>query len=259
MGSSGIVVLMYHGIGTPASEGEVRYTVTEEAFAAQVDLLGGRAALSYPELLEGRSRPGSVVLTFDDGEQSVLTHALPFLRSRGITATIFVTTGWIGREGYLDADGLRRLSGEGWTIGSHGVTHRFLSDLSAIELQEEVVRSRETLARILGDPPDHLSLPGGRINPGVVEAVRRAGYRSLATSEIGVNPPVVDRFAVRRMMVLRPWDLPVFYRIVDGDARIYLQLQARQGLLDWTKRALGNTRYQALRARALKIVETLRR
>jgi peptidoglycan/xylan/chitin deacetylase (PgdA/CDA1 family) len=248
---------MYHGVGQATSRGEEYYTVSEEAFAAQVAALRGRVA-SYAELLKGRAAPGSIVLTFDDGERSVYTHAFPLLREQGLSATVFVTTAWIDAEGYLSADEIVALRDAGWIIGAHGVTHRFLSDLPDAELHEELAASRDALRTILGEPVAHMSLPGGRESPRVLAAVRAAGYRSLCTSRMGLTPARCDPYRVRRMMVVRPYDLRRFRRIIDGDLRLYFAMRARDELLGAAKRLLGNDRYVALRLRAFALAERLR-
>jgi peptidoglycan/xylan/chitin deacetylase (PgdA/CDA1 family) len=257
--ASGIAVLMYHGVGAPTARGEEYYTVGEDAFRAQVTLLRERTVVSYEELLAGRAPPRAVVLTFDDGERSVLTHALPVMRDHGLTATLFVTSGWIGTAGYLAAEEIRELRDAGWTIGAHTVTHRFLSDLPDTELRDELARSRDELGEILGGPPRHMSLPGGRESPRVLAAVRAAGYSSLCTSRLGLSPQRPDPFGVPRMMVVRPWGLDRFRRIVDGDRALVLSLRVRHQLLGVAKRLLGNERYVALRLRVFETATRIRR
>lgn len=247
----GSVVLMYHGVGSPARFGEERYTVSERAFADQLAILGrtGRVA-SLESLLDGSAPPGAIVLTFDDGERSVVSGALPRMQEHGLVGAVFVTTGWIGTEGYLTAEELVLLERQGWTVGSHGVTHRFLSDLDDHQLEQELVQSRETLHRLQGRTPRQrdISLPGGRRSVRVVQAVRRAGYRSLCTSLIGTNPiPPPDPYRIQRVTVQRGLDLSTFRRLIEGERPLYLRLQARQQALDLAKRALGNERYQRLR------------
>jgi peptidoglycan/xylan/chitin deacetylase (PgdA/CDA1 family) len=252
----GSVVLMYHGVGSPARFGEERYTVSEQSFTEQLAILArtGRVT-SLVSLLDGSARPGAIVLTFDDGEQSVVTRALPRMQEHGLAGTLFVTTGWIGTEGYLGAEELTLLEEQGWTVGSHGATHRFLSDLDDHQLEQELVQSRETLSRLLGAHRQwDISLPGGRRSARVVVAARRAGYRSLCTSLLGTNPiPPPDPYRIQRVTVQRHLDPATFRRLIDGERRLYLRLQARQQALDLAKRALGNERYQRLRSALLEI------
>ncbi len=256
---AGSAVLMYHGVGESAApHAELHYTVSEAAFAEQIASLAGLEVCSLPQLLDGRARAGSVVLSFDDGERSVVERALPILERAGHTATVYVTTGWIGTPGYLEAGELRLLAERGWTIGAHGVTHRYLSDLGDAELAQELEGARAELARVLGAPPDHLSLPGGRADGRVLAAARRAGYRSLATSRIGVNPSPPDLFGIRRVMVLRGWAAARVRAFAAGEPRAYLSLQARQGALDLAKRALGNQRYERVRQGAFRALTRLK-
>jgi len=253
-------VLMYHGVGDPAPFGEAHYTFGEEAFDRHLHLLGQGRVVSLDALLEGRAPPGSVVLTFDDGERSVAQRALPLMKARNMVGTLFVTTGWIGTKGYVEGDDLGLLAQEGWTIGTHGVTHRFLSDLGHADLSQELVQSRDALTRILGQPPLHMSLPGGREDHRVLQQVREAGYRSLCTSTVGVNSsPVPDPFRIRRAMMIRSFDEAALGRIIDGDRWFYLTLQTRQRALGLAKRAMGNQRYEQLRALAFGALQRLRR
>jgi peptidoglycan/xylan/chitin deacetylase (PgdA/CDA1 family) len=255
----GTLVLMYHGIGDdPAPRGELRYTVSEAAFAAALEELAHRQVVSLPFFLDGRARAGSVVITFDDGERSVLERALPLMEARGLRGAVYVTSGWIGAPGYLAADDLRLLESKGWTIGAHGVSHRYLPDLSGAELRAELAQARADLERALGHPAVHMSLPGGRADARVLAAAHEAGYLSLATSHVGWNESPPDAFAIRRVMVLREWSERQLRQIVEGAPLFYLALGARQGALDAAKRVLGNQRYESLRESTFRAVGAAR-
>jgi len=246
---------MYHGLGDkPAGRGEPRYTLSERAFRRHVQVLAGEAPLGLDAMLQGRGGRRGVVITFDDGEATVHSEGLPVLRAAGLTATVYVTTGWIGQEGYLSASQLLALRDAGWTIGAHGVTHRYLSDLSDADLEREVREPIETLERLLGERPRHMSLPGGRVNRRVVAQVKRAGYASLALSRVGRNAdPPADRFALARVTVLRDHDPAHVRRLVAGDRRTYLKLRARQVFLGRARSLLGNRGYDLLRGKALDL------
>lgn len=202
------IVLMYHGIGTPAPYGELHYTITEDSFAQQIDAFAraGRV-VPYGSMLGCMAHKHPIVITFDDGEKSVISKAFPLMQDYGMVGTVFMTTDWIGRPGYLDEDDLSQLVSAGWNIGAHGVTHRLISDLDKTESEEELINSRNALESILGRPILDMSLPGGRNNRQVTSAVRRAGYRSLCTSSIGMNAVSVNPYKIRRYAILRGFDM----------------------------------------------------
>lgn len=245
-------VLMYHGVGeTPAAHGERRYTVSRQALARHLDLLRGRyPVLGYEEMLDGRAPRGTVVLTFDDGEASVFAEALPELKARHVTATVFITTAWIDTPGYLTGTEILRLRDEGWTIGAHGATHRYLSDLDDAALEQELAGSREALEHLLGKPVRHMSLPGGRTDPRVSATARRLGYRSLCTSQVGCHEARDPLMAIPRLMVQRGFGDRLFLGLAGGRPLAIAALAGRQALLGGAKRLLGNRAYDQLRGLA---------
>ena len=56
--------------------------------------------IGLEELVAGRPRDGGpyVAITFDDGYVDNRVHALPRLAARGMTATFFVTAGFVERD-----------------------------------------------------------------------------------------------------------------------------------------------------------------
>ncbi|MET8543325.1 polysaccharide deacetylase family protein [Kitasatospora sp. NPDC004799] len=103
-----LAVLAYHGV------------TDHRSFGAQLDRL---QRLATPVSLDAVLRavterrplpPRSVLVTFDDADRSVLTHALPALDARGIPATAFVISELIGTERpfwWHEADFLARHGG----------------------------------------------------------------------------------------------------------------------------------------------------
>lgn len=249
------LILMYHGVGDlPAPHGEPRYTVTEAAFVQQLDLMTRAGVQVLPLercLYDGGSRTG-VVLTFDDGEASVATTALPVMAARSMTGTVYVTSDWVGQRGYLTPDELRALAAAGWTVGAHGVTHRYLSRLDDSELGRELRGSRQALEEILHAPVLHMSLPGGRAEPRVVEAARRAGYATIATSIPGRWTPATSLHDLPRLTVLAQTPLKTFEGLVRGHLPTYLKILGRAVALDSAKYILGDSRYDRLRGELLK-------
>jgi peptidoglycan/xylan/chitin deacetylase (PgdA/CDA1 family) len=131
----------------------------------------------------------SLVLTFDDAYASVYHHAFAFLQRLGIQATVFVVAGYVGRMDtwdvnfgnicfrHMDWGQLRELADTGWEIGSHTMTHRDLTRLSAAELTNEIVDSKALLESKFEKSVDIVSYPFGNTNSAVADACIRAGYR----------------------------------------------------------------------------------
>lgn len=148
------------------------------------DHLSDLEASGLPPGLAPDDRADSWLLTFDDGGTSALATIAPALERRGWRGHFFMTTGWIGAPGFLDAQGLRTLAGRGHVVGSHSVTHPLaMSSCSPSELAAEWRDSLDALEAILGHRPEVASVPGGAFSPAVAEAAGRAGVRTLFTSE----------------------------------------------------------------------------
>ncbi|MDL2717141.1 MAG: polysaccharide deacetylase family protein [Acidobacteriota bacterium] len=211
---SGTPILMHHQIG-PHRPGSPlnRWRVTERDFGWQLDTLvrlkyGG---VALRDLVETPPAARRVVLTFDDGYRGVREKALPALLARGFTATVFVVTDRIGGvnnwdgetpgEPLLTADEIRTLHGAGIEIGSHGATHRALTQLGAADLAREVAGSKETLERITGAPVTSFCYPYGDFDDRVVEAVRNAGYRAATVIRGGIPKDLSDPFRLKRVAV----------------------------------------------------------
>ena len=249
------IVLMYHALSaadadagpemsTPAATADPVYTVACEDFSRHMDMVEG-SGLSVRLPGETKGNGDGVIITFDDGYESDYSLALPVLLERGLKAVFFVTAGWTGRPGYMDAGMIRALSASGMAIGSHGLTHSYLTDLDASRLSGELDSSRKRLEDITGTAVDSFSAPGGRFDAKVVRAAREAGYRWIFTSDPVINGRLVEgRPAGRFAVTSSSTDLRLA-RILDGrppaSARLrYLGL----GLL---KRVLGNRAYESLR------------
>lgn len=131
----------------------------------------------------------SLVLTFDDAYDSVHRHAFSLLQRLGISATVFVVAGYVGRLDtwdvnfanicfrHMDWGQLKELADAGWEIGSHTMTHRDLTRLTSEDLKREISESKVLLESKLAKSVEIVSYPFGNTNSAVVEACLRVGYR----------------------------------------------------------------------------------
>jgi peptidoglycan/xylan/chitin deacetylase (PgdA/CDA1 family) len=163
-----------------------------------------------------------VAVTFDDGFQSVVDHALPELILREIPFTIFVPAGYLGRrpqwaigegsqeenELVMTADQLKRLPFDLVSIGSHTMTHPRLSLLSEEEALSELYKSRKELESILERDIKLFSFPHGEYNQTLVQLARQAGYERIFT--IMPLPALSDS---REFITGRVWASPIDWRL----------------------------------------------
>jgi peptidoglycan/xylan/chitin deacetylase (PgdA/CDA1 family) len=258
--SKGIVFLMYHEVQTAGrkivdeSAGYRRYVVSKEQFASQLEIIeqGGFKGLNVSQSLEAMQSGKPVVcITFDDGCGSDLHVAAPLLRDKKFNATFYVTVDHLGKDGYLTKVELRELSDLGFEIGSHSLTHRHLNDLDAEQIGRELVESKQTLEEVTGKSVDHFSCPGGRVNAVVTEMALEAGYKSVATSQLGINTARSNLFALKRVAIKREMNPKTFARICSCKGQFLMK--SEDSLLLTGKRLLGNERYDRLRANLLAL------
>ena len=111
-----ITVLCYHGLTSDlSSQGLRNYDgkrISVDMFERQVRYMSRNSTVyALEEISECLSRgtpcsPHAVVITFDDGYKSTYDLAFPILKRYGLTATFFVTTGFIGSDDLLWVDQL---------------------------------------------------------------------------------------------------------------------------------------------------------
>jgi hypothetical protein len=128
MSAARIVFLMYHELELAGRKlcqsepGYVRYILPLETFREQMSWLkeSGWRGLNVSEALRYPPEP-SVCITFDDGCETDLIAAAPVLREFGLNATFYLTAGFVGTPGYLNAGQVRDLDSQGFQIGCHSI------------------------------------------------------------------------------------------------------------------------------------------
>jgi peptidoglycan/xylan/chitin deacetylase (PgdA/CDA1 family) len=84
---------------------------------------------------------------------------------------------------------------------SHTRFHPILPACSDEECLVEIERSREEIAALTGRDARHFAYPNGRYGPREVAFLRRAGYRSARTIELGWNDRDADPYALKMIGV----------------------------------------------------------
>lgn len=164
----------------------------------------------------GPWREREVVLTFDDGYVNVLRLGLGPLRETGFQAVQFLVADLLGRhnewdvpmgeapEPMMDAAQVRDWLAAGHHIGSHTLTHPFLTRIPASRAREEIVSSRKKLEDLFSRRIEHFCYPYGDWNPLVRDLVMEAGYATACTTQTGVNLPGDSPFELKRCTARYP-------------------------------------------------------
>jgi peptidoglycan/xylan/chitin deacetylase (PgdA/CDA1 family) len=186
-------ILMYHAISSPVctalpATSSIEHAVRARDFRVQLDAIveGGYRTIKFDDLERPASAPRSLLITFDDGHQSDLVVAAPELARRNLHAIFFIVWSYLGRPGYLSRDQVLALRTDGFEIGSHGLTHARLTQISPGEASNELLESKRRLEDLLQEPIAALALPGGRYNDAVLAAAWTAGYRRVMTSDFRI-------------------------------------------------------------------------
>jgi peptidoglycan/xylan/chitin deacetylase (PgdA/CDA1 family) len=130
------------------------------------------------------SEPWPLLLTFDDGGSSAYECIADLLETLSWRGHFFVTTDWIGNNGFLKPAQIRELYRRGHWIGTHSCSHPpRMSHCSRQELNREWNKSVAVLSDTLGVTITMGSVPGGYYRQKVAEAAAEAGITTLFTSE----------------------------------------------------------------------------
>jgi peptidoglycan/xylan/chitin deacetylase (PgdA/CDA1 family) len=216
---TGLPVLMYHKIATPPAKARLKgLYVRPDRFAQQMTELhqAGFVSCRPGAALDGDGSKRRVALTFDDGFRNVWQHALTPLAACGFSAIQFLVANFIGRlnqwdlregevrEPLMDAAQVRDWLQAGHRIGSHSLSHPYLTRLSRRDAREEIITSKKKLEDTFGVPVGDFCYPYGSWNQTVRELVVEAGYRTACATDFGVNTPTESPFSFRRIMVRHP-------------------------------------------------------
>ncbi len=224
-GYQAVPILCYHRFGI----GPSKMIVSPSQFEAQLAWLARNQfrVLRLSELagfLAAREAlpQRSVVITIDDGYESVHRHAFPLLKKYGFAATLFMYTDFVGSRDGLSWVQLQELAKSGLVdIQAHSKTHRNLIDKGASESDTAYRQNIDTELRVprqalekrmaaLGVKVRHFAYPFGDANELVLEGMQRHQYELGLTVNPGGNPFFAHPMMLRRTMIFGDHDLEDF-------------------------------------------------
>jgi peptidoglycan/xylan/chitin deacetylase (PgdA/CDA1 family) len=228
--ASPIPILVYHQIAEAPKKGAPfrGLYVSPAAFSRQMGLLKmlGYTGMSMTDLqpyLRGEKSGKVVGITFDDGYENNLTHALPVLQKHGFSSTCYVVDGLLGKTNTWDAaigiaqtslmsaEQLLQWQAGGQEVGAHTQDHVDLLTVNEITAWKQIAKSKTTLQTLLGKPVSHFCYPYGKFDERHSTMAKQAMYETATTTVRGRVHIATNMLTLPRVPVLRSTSLPVFW------------------------------------------------
>lgn len=155
----------------------------EQSIAQTGRLKDGHVHLAWRKILPQTSLaslPPEPIYRGPDGEKSMalmfnvswgeeyLPQILQTLRDRHVHATFFLDGAWVAKHPNL----AKRIAREGHAIGSHGTGHPNFRQLSASQLESQVIGTNQRIEHTLGRQVDLLAPPAGAYDERTVRIAR---------------------------------------------------------------------------------------
>ena len=223
-------------------------------FAKQMDevVKAGNPVLADIER-PSRQNEHLIAVTFDDGFRSFVDYALPIMLEKGIPATVFVTTGYLGQhpgwvtspehrnfdESVMGVEEIANIVQENVLVGSHSVTHPRLGEVEADDAFDELTKSKSDLEKIIGKEVSLFSLPHGSYNEEIFGLSRKIGYNRVflnvpRTASRNFDDSIMGRIDVR----LNDWLLEYKLKFRGGYEWLGYANEIRKRLKETVRRRL---------------------
>lgn len=228
--SSGVSVLIFHSVTREVlNRADVRpwqvLRVIELCRALDFNICSLDEAIGA--LKDGTVSGRMVVLSFDDGYHDFSETVAPILAHEGVCATVGVLPYYVenqvpfqfrASEGRMSMSWgelecvLSRLGSQVQVI-NHSYRHLDYTQMSEIQIQDDIEMAQEALQRRLGVTPRIFAYPFGRHTPST-DAVAGRYFNTLLTGTWGSNCAPADAKLMRRTAITA----------YDSDATLFLKL-----------------------------------
>jgi len=251
------IILLYHDIDSKDKPTEKEDLATKETvvrieeFESHMDYLAneGYRVISlnqyFYERNQGKYAEKSIVLTFDDGHISNYEFALPVLIKHSFNATFFIIAENVGKLYYMGLPEIKELVDRNMEIGSHGLTHTYLTEISINEIKHEISESKRIIESIIEKPVEVFAYPGGHLNKNIIECVREQGYKAAVSCIVGRNTRKTNPYLLKRIEIRKGTSEEQFQRATKAISIMFFRwVDVGKSLL---KRTISIQRYELMR------------
>ena len=238
--NSWLPVLTFHSIDDQRSP----ISYPPSVFAQAVSYFKSRGCetidlISAVDMLRTSAVPkSSLVMTFDDGYESVYREAFPALLNQGMTATVFLTVG-LDRAISLDArlPSLHGRSMLSWrqivemkksgvvSFGAHTLTHPDLTSLSAERTEVELRDSKSIIEDALGCCVPAFAYPFGRYDDRCTTIAKRL-FECACSDRLGLARVDSDSYALERVDAYYLRSVQTIRQVCSSSFPLYISLRS---------------------------------
>ncbi len=166
--------------------------------------------------------PRSIVLSFDDGYESIYFRVFPILKEYHDQATLFIVSHFIHDKPNrtvkfptLTTSELQEMQASGLVdVESHTIYHRNLDTLNDAQAQWEIKGSAIRLQELVHHPIDFFCYPDGRYTDKTISFVQAAGYLLAVSQHQGYANIKQGAFTLNRITILDTTSLHEFAKIL---------------------------------------------
>lgn len=209
-------ILIYHHFGV------AKYPTTNvgvEQFQEQMDYLAANnyhviTLATLVDSLHNQKQlpPKAVVITIDDGYESIYRNAWPILRRAGYPFSVFINARSIdaGYENYLNWDEILEMHQHGVDFQDHSYSHyrmaeppeEFSENDYRRWIRDDLRKNSAIIASRLGEKPRFFAIPYGEYNRQVMDEARSLGYEAILTQDPGSVSQATDPYQLPREPIL---------------------------------------------------------
>jgi poly-beta-1,6-N-acetyl-D-glucosamine N-deacetylase len=226
-GDEGVLSLMYHRFN------EHKYPSTNiqmNVFQAQMEIVqnSNYSFFNPKEFREKFNLPKKqkkILITVDDAFQSFYSESWPYLKKNKIPFILFVSTGPVGKKGYMTWDQIREVEVEKFAfIGHHSHSHGYLVDETNDQFIKDINKANKIFLKELGYIPNLFSYPFGEYSKFMRDYISQ-NFEFAFGQHSGVIDINKDKFELPRFPINENYgNLKRFRSIINSFPLEYKQL-----------------------------------
>ena len=188
---------------------------------------------------------GELSLSFDDGHSSDFEIVMPLLQEYGVHGTFFVTPNYVGKKGYMSWEKIKALGEAGMEIGSHSLSHPYMTTLSNEQLLAELKDSKANIEQHIGREVVSFAYPFGDCSQRTHKVAINVGYKNICTSKPGLCGPKMS--TLNRNSVNSNIDVDKFDQLLNPSTGTIIKKKTGYSIRYVLKSVLGVNNYIKLR------------